>query len=109
MRGLCIIVLCVIVESVQDKAEAKLKQLEARADEQARARMQADEEWRKQQRERELERLKVDATSMQDKMHTQVLETVDMDRSRVELANLLARRRVGKRATALLRSRLHDY
>lgn len=33
---------------------------------------------------------------MQDKMHTQVLETVDMDRSRVELANLLARRRGGK-------------
>lgn len=44
---------------MQDKAEAKLRQLEARAEEQVRARAQADEEWRKQQRERELERLKV--------------------------------------------------
>ena len=46
---------------MQDKAEAKLRQLEARAEEQVRARAQADEEWRKQQRERELERLKVSA------------------------------------------------
>lgn len=43
---------------------------------------------------------------MQDKMRTQVLEHWDMDKSRVELANLLARRREGK---GLLRSRLHDY
>lgn len=33
---------------------------------------------------------------MQDKMHTQVLEQWDMDKSRVELANLLARRQERK-------------
>lgn len=44
---------------VQDKAEAKLKTLEQRAQEQQKARLAADEEWRRQQRERELHRLHV--------------------------------------------------
>lgn len=44
---------------VQDKAEAKLQMLEKKAQEQQKARLAADEEWRHQQRERELARLKV--------------------------------------------------
>ena len=44
---------------MQDKAEAKLKTLEQRAQEQQKARLAADEEWRHQQRERELARLHV--------------------------------------------------
>ncbi len=44
---------------MQDKAETKLKQLEKRAQEQREARAAAEEEWRKQQRERELQRLRV--------------------------------------------------
>ena len=44
---------------MQDKAEAKLKSLEMKAQEQQKARLAADEEWRRQQRERELTRLHV--------------------------------------------------
>ena len=44
---------------MQDKAEAKLKTLEQRAQEQQKARLAADEEWRHQQREREMARLHV--------------------------------------------------
>lgn len=44
---------------VQDKAEAKLRSLEVKAQEQQKARLAADEEWRRQQRERELARLHV--------------------------------------------------
>ena len=44
---------------VQDKAEAKLQMLEKKAQEQQKARLAADEEWRHQQRERELARLRV--------------------------------------------------
>ena len=45
--------------AVQDKAEAKLQMLEKKAQEQQKARLAADEEWRQQQRERELARLRV--------------------------------------------------
>ena len=45
--------------SLQDKAEAKLQMLEQKAQEQQKARLAADEDWRHQQRERELARLKV--------------------------------------------------
>lgn len=44
---------------MQDKAEAKLQMLEKKAQEQQKARLAADEEWRHQQRERELARLRV--------------------------------------------------
>ena len=44
---------------MQDKAEAKLRTLEQRAQEQQKAHMAAEEEWRRQQRERELARLHV--------------------------------------------------
>lgn len=43
----------------QDKAEAKLKVLENRTEEQRKAKAAADADWRRQQRERELQRLKV--------------------------------------------------
>ena len=48
----------------QDKAEAKLQMLEQKAQEQQKARLAADEEWRHQQRERELARLKVCTPSL---------------------------------------------
>ena len=44
---------------MQDKAKAKLRVLEERAEEQRRQKAAADEEWRRQQRERELQRAKV--------------------------------------------------
>jgi hypothetical protein len=47
--------------TVQDKAEAKVKQMEARAEEQRRAKQAADAEWRKQQRLREVQRAQVRA------------------------------------------------
>ena len=43
---------------MQDKAEAKLANLEARSEEQRKARAEAEAEWRRQQRERELKRAK---------------------------------------------------
>ncbi len=43
----------------QDKAEAKVKAMEARAEEQRKAKAAADAEWRKQQRVRELQRADV--------------------------------------------------
>ncbi len=46
---------------VQDKAEAKLAALEARAEEAARARTAADAQWLAAQRERELRRAQADA------------------------------------------------
>ena len=46
---------------VQDKAETKLKSLEVKAQEQQKARLAADEEWRRQQRDREMARLHVRA------------------------------------------------
>ena len=45
---------------MQDKAETKLQMLEKKAQEQQKARLAADEEWRHQQRERELARLRVE-------------------------------------------------
>lgn len=48
---------------MQDKAEAKLQMLEKKAQEQQKARLAADEEWRQQQRERELARLRVGLAS----------------------------------------------
>jgi hypothetical protein len=52
---------CLVEEGtrVQDKAEAKVKQMEARAQEQRAQRQAAEEEWRQQQRERELQRVRV--------------------------------------------------
>ena len=49
---------------VQDKAEAKVKQMEARAEEQRRAKQAADAEWRKQQRLREVQRAQVCAVAL---------------------------------------------
>lgn len=54
---------------VQDKAEAKLQMLEKKAQEQQKARLAADEEWRHQQRERELARLKVGFPPKRHSMH----------------------------------------
>ena len=47
------------VVHVQDKAEAKLKLLEGKAEQQRKAREAADIAWRAMQRDRELKRLKV--------------------------------------------------
>lgn len=43
----------------QDKAEARVRQMEVRAEEQRKAKQAADSEWRKQQRLRELQRAEV--------------------------------------------------
>ncbi len=43
----------------QDKAEARVRQMEVRAEEQRKAKQAADLEWRKQQRLRELQRAEV--------------------------------------------------
>ena len=45
---------------LQEKAEAKLAGLEARNEEQRRARLKAEAEWRQHQRERELKRAQED-------------------------------------------------
>lgn len=45
---------------LQEKAEAKLAGLEAKNEQQRRARMKAEAEWRQQQRERELKRAQND-------------------------------------------------
>lgn len=50
----------VMRKELQDKAKAKLRVLEERAEEQRRQKAAADEEWRRQQRERELQRAKDD-------------------------------------------------
>lgn len=43
----------------QDKAEEKVRQMEARAEQQRKAKQAADAEWRKQQRLREVQRAEV--------------------------------------------------
>lgn len=51
---------CMLVgRHVQDKAEAKVAQMEARAEAQRKAKQAADAAWRKAQRERELQRAQV--------------------------------------------------
>ena len=57
--------------TLQDKAEAKLKSLEVKAQEQQKARLAADEEWRRQQREREMARLHVSSPSLSSLVSSQ--------------------------------------
>lgn len=48
---------------LQDKAEAKIRALEAKAEEQRKVRAIADAQWQQQQRQRELKRLRVGSAS----------------------------------------------